>query len=202
MKEGAPHKDKDLFDVHDQMDFYKQALLDDLRAIDEGKDPIDAAMERYDQAKTFAEKDKLKKHIERMIREKASGNVTEGKSDVEKAKAYTEEKESDGGKANEIYLDHATSRDIRDDARIQAAKASIREHTDHYKKLLEKGSFAEAEKYRSDNRKYFDADMVIQTQSRLMERNKKLLGKGSDNAIMKLISNSRQSMINAIDQIR
>lgn len=202
MKEGAPHKDKDLFDVHDQMDFYKQALLDDLRAIDEGKDPIDAAMERYDQAKTFAEKDKLKKHIERMIREKASGNATEGKSDVEKAKAYTEEKESDGGKANEIYLDHATSRDIRDDARIQAAKASIREHTDHYKKLLEKGSLAEAEKYRSDNRKYFDADMVIQTQSRLMERNKKLLGKGSDNAIMKLISNSRQSMINAIDQIR
>ena len=202
MKEGAPHKDKDLFDVHDQMDFYKQALLDDLRAIDEGKDPIDAAMERYDQAKTFAEKDKLKKHIERMIREKASGNATEGKSDVEKAKAYTEEKESDGAKANEIYLDHATSRDIRDDARIQAAKASIREHTDNYKKLLEKGSFAEAEKYRSDNRKYFDADMVIQTQSRLMERNKKLLGKGSDNAIMKLISNSRQSMINAIDQIR
>ena len=202
MKEGAPHKDKDLFDVHDQMDFYKQAMLDDLRAIDEGKDPIEAAMERYDQAKTFAEKDKLKKHIERMISEKASGNTTEGKSDVDRAKAYTEDAESDDRKASEVYLDHATSADIRDDAKIKVAKASIKEHTDQYKKLLEKGSFAEAEKYLSDNRKYFDADMVIQEQSRLMERNKKLLGKGSDAAIMKLIGNSRQAMIDAIEQIK
>lgn len=202
MKEGAPHKDKDLFDVHDQMDFYKQALLDDLRAIDEDKDPIEAAMERYDQAKTFAEKDKLKKHIERMVSEKSSGNVSEGKSDVDKALAYTKEAESEGSKANEIYLDHATAAEIRDDARIKAAKAKIKTYTKRYRELLDNGDVAEAEKYKRDNRKYFDADMIIQSQSRLMERNKKLLGKGSDPAIMKLIGNSRQNMIKAIDQIR
>lgn len=205
MKEGAPHKDKDLFDVHDQMDFYKQAMLDDLRAIDEGKDPIEAAMERYDQAKSFAEKDKLKKHIERMISEKASGNTTEGKSDVDKAKAYTEDLESESGKTSEIYLDHATSANIRDDARIKAAKTVIKAHTDQYRKLFEKGNFEEAEKYSRENRQYFDADTVIQTQSRLMERNKKLLGKGgekADAAIMKIIDGSRQRMMSAIEKIK
>lgn len=111
----------------------------------------------------------------------------------------TEERESRD--VNEAYLKQATSQNIADDARIKAAKAEIAKHVKEYKQMIADGRTDRANKYKQKNQKWFKADDIISKQSRNMSANKKLLGKGHDAAIMRLIDSNRERMLKAIDSI-
>ncbi len=147
----------------------------------------------------FAEKNKLRLRIERMMMEDANGKKVGRSQDVEKAVAYLRGEEVESRKTSDLYLKLASGQDIADDARIRAAKARIKQVTDEYKELKDAGHTNEAAVYREKHVKWFAAENVINGQQRGMATNKKLLGKGYDSNIMKLIKAQRDRMLEAIE---
>jgi hypothetical protein len=176
---------------------YAQQMHDELMAIDGGLEPLDAAMQQFEKAKTIAEKKKLQKRIEKLM---TGGNSRTGSAsqDVDKAKQFVEDSDVEAPGADN-YLNLATAEDIKDDGRIKAAKALAKPYLQHYKELNDAGKTEEASQYRQDHQQWFVLDAILNQQTRLMYQNKKLLGKGHDAAIMKLISNNRNAMLRAID---
>ncbi len=199
IKEGAPHSDKDLHDIHTSMDFYKAEMAEELAAIGDGKKPLDAAIEKFNNAKSFAEKNRLRLRIERLMMEDANGKKVGRNSDVEKAVAYLRGEEVESRKTAEQYLMLATGDDMAADARIRAAKARIKQVTDEYKKMLADGRTEEAAAYREKHSKWFAAENIINGQQRGIATNKKLLGKGYDSNIMQLISAQRDRMLKSVE---
>ncbi len=199
IKEGAPHSDKDMHDIHASMDMYKAEMLEELAAIGDGKTPMDAAIEKFNSARTFAEKNKLRLRIERLLMEDANGKKVGRNSDVEKAVAYLRGEEVESRKTAEQYLMLATGEDMAADARIRAAKARIKQVTDEYKKMIADGRTDAAAAYREKHAKWFAAENIINGQQRGIATNKKLLGKGYDANIMKLIRAQRDRMLQAIE---
>lgn len=176
---------------------YKQQMLEELQAIDAGVDPLDAAMQQFDKTTNLAERKKLLNRIKRLT---SNADRTKGhNADVEKAKRYLDSESDEPDKAADYYLKLATSADIKDDARITAAKARAKVYADHLKHLETNGKGEEAAAYRQANAQWLAADAIIKNQSRLMSQNKKLLGKGHDQAVMKLIANNRNAMLKAIE---
>ena len=199
IKEGAPHSDKDMHDIHASMDMYKAEMLEELAAIGEGKTPLDAAIEKFNSARSFAEKNKLRLRIERLMMEDANGKKVGRNSDVEKAVAYLRGEEVESRKTAEQYLMLATGEDMAADARIRAAKARIKQVTDEYKKMIADGRTDAAAAYREKHANWFAAENIINGQQRGIATNKKLLGKGYDANIMKLIRAQRDRMLQAIE---
>lgn len=202
--EKAATESADKADIKRSISLYKQQMMEELEALSEGKEPLDAAMEQYDKAKSFSERNKLRMRIEKLMLRQAGADNKKPKArteDVEKALAYMRGEETESRNVTERYLELAKAEDIRNDARIRAANAGIKQKTDEYKKLLADGRQAEARKFREKNQKYFAADAIIQQQSRMMATNKKLLGKGYDASIMRLIASSRHTMLRAIDKL-
>lgn len=199
IKDGAPHSDKDLHDIQESMQMYKLELLEELSSIGDGKSSLDAAIEKFNSARSFAEKNKLRLRIERLMMQQDNGTAVGRNSDVEKAVAYLRGEEVESRKTSELYLSLATGQDIADDARIRAAKARIKQVTDKYKELKNAGRGEEAAAYREQHADWFAAENVIGSQQRGMASNKKLLGKGYDQQIMKLIKAQRDRMLEAIE---
>ena len=187
IKDGAAHSDKDLHDIQESMQLYKVELLDELSSIGDGKSSLDAAIEKFNNAKSFAEKNKLRLRIERLMMEDANGKQVGRSQDVESRKT------------SELYLQLASGQDIAEDARIRAAKAKIKTVTGKYKELKDAGRGEEAAAYREQHSEWFAAENVIGSQQRGMASNKKLLGKGYDQQIMKLIKAQRDRMLEAIE---
>ena len=131
--------------------------------------------------------------------EDANGKTVGHTQDVEKALAYIRGEEVESKNASEIYINLSTGNDIADDARIRAAKARIKEVTDEYKRLVAEGLIDEAAAYREQHAKWFEAENIITGQQRGIAANKKLLGKGYDPNIMKLIRTQRSGILKAID---
>lgn len=197
--EKAATMDIDKADIKESITMYKAEMMEELAAIDGGMDPLEAAKRKFDEAKTFSEKNRLRMRIEKLM---ARGSDTRKRGDeVEKALSYREDDDRESRKVNEQYLQLATAEAVEQDARIRAAKAKIKTYTDEYKRLVESGAGERAGEYRNKHQKYFVADGIIQSQSRTMATNKKLLGKGHDAAIMKLIDSNRQRMLKAIEGI-
>ena len=199
IKEGAEHTDKDMHDIHESMDLYKAEMLEELAAIGDGKKPLDAAIEKFNNAKSFAEKNKLRLRIERLMMQDANGKTVGRSSDVEKAVAYLRGEEVESYKTSEQYLMLATGKDMAEDARIRAAKSRIKKVTDEYKRLVAEGSSDKAAAYREKHAKWFAAENTIKSQQRSIASNKKLLGKGYDSNIMQLIRAQRERMLKAIE---
>lgn len=200
IKDGAAHEEGDLRMFQDGMQMYKVELLEELSAIGDGKEPLQSAIEKFNNAKSFAEKNKLRLRIERLMMQDGNGKTVAPTEDVEKAKAYfLRGEEVESRKTSELYLSLATGQDIADDARIRAAKAKIKTVTGKYKELKDAGRGEEAAAYREQNARWFAAENVINGQQRGMATNKKLLGKGYDSNIMKLIKAQRDRMLEAIE---
>jgi len=188
--ERAATESADRQDIKESISLYKQQMNEELKAV-----------EAYRNARTFAEKNRLRMRIERLTaRQNGEKPKVKGRSaDVEKALSYITDEEKESRTANEHYLELATAENVRDDARIKAAKAKIKKITDEYKKMVADGKHADAAKFREKNANYFVAEAVIGAQSRAMTTNKKLLGKGSDKNIMKLLDNNRSAMLRAVE---
>ena len=200
IKDGAAHEEGDLRMFQDGMQMYKVELLEELSAIGDGKEPLQSAIEKFNNAKSFAEKNKLRLRIERLMMQDGNGKTVAPTEDVEKAKAYfLRGEEVESRKTSELYLQLASGQDIAEDARIRAAKARIKQVTDEYKKMVADGHTDEAAAYREKHVKWFAAENVINGQQRGMATNKKLLGKGYDNNIMQLIKAQRDRMLEAIE---
>ena len=183
-------------DIKRSIPLYKQMLTEELAAIDNGKDPLEAATEQFANAKTLAEKKALKLRIERLMN--ASKKASESSKDVEKALSYTSDGDENTTGADR-YLELATADMIKDDARIKAAKAKIKAYTDHYKQLMDDGKTQEAAQYRADNQKWFVASTNINSHQRAIAENRKLLlGKSGDSTIMRIINIHRNAMLKTI----
>ena len=197
-KAATESADKD--DIKESIGMYKQQMMEELDALDEGKEPIDAAIEAFGKAKTFSEKNRLRMRIERLMMRQngAAKPKTKGRAaEVEKALSYVSDIEKESRDTNEKYLLQASADDVRDDARIKAAKAKLKVINDEHRKL--RGE--QALQYFYKHEKELTAYRILDQQSRLMNQNKKLLGKGSDQNIMKLIANNRRAMLDAIGKI-
>jgi hypothetical protein len=191
--------DIDKADIKESITMYKAEMMEELAAIDGGENPLEAAKKKFDEAKTFAEKNRLRMRIEKLM---ARGGDSKKRGDeVEKALSYREVDDRESRKVNEAYLELATAEAIEADARIRIAKQKIKQYTDEYKRLVSAGAGDRANEYKKKHQKYFVADGIVQSQSRAMSTNKKLLGKGHDEAIMKLIDSNRQRMLKAIEGI-
>jgi hypothetical protein len=202
--EKAATNSADKEDIKESIAMYKQQMNEELHAISEGKSPIDAAVEQFGQANTFAEKNKLRMRIERLTMENEGtekNRVKSSNEEVSKALKYIIDEERESRDVNERYLQIATPENIRDDARIKSAKAKIKRYTDEYKQMIADGRTDAAAKYRVKNQKWFAADKIVQSQSRAMQNNKKLLGNGYDKQIIKLIDTNRKSILKAIDNL-
>ena len=108
----------------------------------------------------------------------------------------TEERESRD--TNGQYLVLATAQDVLGDARIKAVKAKLKPISDEYRKIQTERPDKAADYYRK-HEKELTAYRIIDQQNRLMQKNKKLLGKGGDKAIMKLIGNNRNMALKTIE---
>ena len=196
--EKASNQDIDKQEIKESIALYKQEMIEELAAIDEGTDPLTVARKKFDEAKTFAEKNKLRMRIER-LQGNAGRDQKSSEDAVRKALAYREDEERESRDTNDAYLMIATAENIADDARIKTAKAEIAKYMKEYKQMMADGRTERANSYRKRNQKYFTANDIIQQQSRSMATNKKLLGKGHDAAIMKLIDQNRKQMLKVID---
>ena len=197
--ERAATMDIDKADIKESIAMYKTEMLEELSDIDGGTDPLEAAKRKFDEAKTFAEKNRLRMRIEKLMQRDTS---TKKRSDeVQKALSYRSDDETESHKVSEDYLKLATAEMIEQDARIQVAKAKIKTVTDEYKQMIANGQAERAQSFREKNVSYFAADEIIKNQSRAITNNKKLLGKGHDEAVMKLIDLNRQRMIKAIERL-
>lgn len=196
--EKASNQDIDKQEIKESIALYKQEMMEELAAIDEGTDPLTVARKKFDEAKTFAEKNKLRMRIER-LQGNAGREQKSSEDAVRKALAYREDEERESRDTNDAYLMIATAENIADDARIKTAKAEIAKYIKEYKQMMADGRTERANSYRKRNQKYFTANDIIQQQSRSMATNKKLLGKGHDAAIMKLIDQNRKQMLKVID---
>ena len=202
--EKAATESADKADIKESISLFKQQMMEELNAIENGKDPLDAAIEAFGNAKTFSEKNRLRMRIERLMMRQngAAKPKTKGRAaEVEKALSYISDEEKESRDTNEKYLSLASANDVRDDARIKAAKAKVKAVNDEYKLLMADSPERAAQFYRQ-HEKELTAYRIIDQQGRLMNQNKKLLGKGSDQNIMHLIANNRKAMLNAIDKIR
>lgn len=197
--EQAATEKEDKQDIKRSISLYKQQMMEELAAIDGGVEPLDAAMEQYRNAKSLSEKKKLKLRIERLAKGGGKPKVSDSKKTVEKALAYQQTESADTGA--DRYLELATAENIKDDARIKAAKALIKPYTEHYKELTDDNKTVEAAKYRKDKAKWFAASQSIGSHERAIAENRKLLGKGNDKAIMKIIDIHRRAMLKAIEQL-
>ena len=189
--------DKDL--IKQSISNFRQQMSEEIEAISEGKDPLEAAMEKFNQADTWSEKNKLRLRIERLTGREEGRNSKTSQDDVRKALAYTTDEERESHNIDDQYLELATAENIRDDARIKAVKRKIKTHTDEFKRLINSGAGEKAADYRQKHMKWFIANDIINSQSRAIKNNQKLLGKGSDQAIMKLIDANRNRMLKAIE---
>lgn len=198
--EKASSQDIDKQEIKESISLYKQEMMEELAAIDGGLDPLTVARRKFDEAETFAERNKLRMRIER-LQGKAGRDQKSSEEAVRKALSYSADEERESRDVSDAYLRLATSQNIADDARIKAAKAEIGKHVKEYRQMIADGRNERAASYRKRNQKYFTANDIIQQQSRTMATNKKLLGKGHDAAIMKLIDANRQRMLKAIEGI-
>ena len=200
--ERAATNNADKTDIKLSIGLYKQQMMEELNAIDEGKEPLTAAIEAFDNAKTFSEKNRLRMRIERlMMRQDGKNTKTKGGSaDVEKALSYITDEERESRDTNDKYLSIASAEDVRDDARIKAAKAKLKPVADEYRKIQTERPDRAAD-YLRRHQKELVAWRIIDQQSRLMQKNKKLLGKGSDKAIMRLIANNRKAALKAAEDL-
>ena len=198
--EKASSQDIDKQEIKESISLYKQEMMEELAAIDGGSDPLTVARRKFDEAETFAERNKLRMRIER-LQGKAGRDQKSSEEAVSKALSYSADEERESRDVSDAYLRLATSQNIADDARIKAAKAEIGKHVKEYKQMVADGRNERAASYRKRYQKYFTANDIIQQQSRTMATNKKLLGKGHDAAIMKLIDANRQRMLKAIEGI-
>ncbi len=198
--EKASSQDIDKQEIKESISLYKQEMMEELAAIDEGADPLTVARRKFDEAETFSEKNKLRLRIER-LQGKSGRDQKNSEDTIRKALSYREDEERESRDVNEAYLKLATSQNIADDARIKAAKAEIGKYVKEYRQMIADGRTDRANKYKQKNQKWFKADDIISKQSRNMANNKKLLGKGHDAAIMRLIDSNRERMLKAIDSI-
>lgn len=199
--EKAAKADYDKEDIKDMITMFKAQMMDELADIDGGMDPLEAAKAKFNAAKTKSERARLSKRIERLTMRQGESKKS-GDDAVDKALSYRADDLKDkqeGRRESGDYLKLATAENIADDARIRIAKQKIKQYTDEYKRLVASGNSDRAGEYRKQNQKYFVADGIIQSQSRAISTNKKLLGKGHDEAIMKLIDANRQRMLKAIE---
>ena len=187
--------------IKQSIPLYKQQLMDELAAVGSGKESLDAAVEAFEKAKTLKEKNVIRNRINRIVKQK-EGAARSGKTsddDVKKALSYLVDSDETPKNAADKYVLLATADDLVNDARISAAKTRIKQVTDEYKKMLDDGRTDEAATYREEHAKWFAAEKIINSQQRGTATNKKLLGKGYDSSIMKLIAAQRQRMLDAIE---
>lgn len=198
--ERAATESADKADIKRSISLYKQQMMEELDALDEGRSPLEAATEAYEKAGTFSEKNRLRMRIERlMMRDSGEKPRTKGRAaEVEKALSYITDEERESRDTNGQYLDLATAQDVLGDARIKAVKAKLKPISDEYRKIQTERPDKAADYYRR-HEKELNAYRTIDQQGRLMQKNKKLLGDGGDKAIMKLIGNSRSAALKAIE---
>ena len=193
---------EDKANIKKSISMYKQQLDEELHAISEGQDPLDAATEQFGKAKTFAERNKLRLRIERLTREREDADNNRSKSTVsEVAKALSYTADDEAGDANQRYLQLATAQNIRDDARIKAAKSKLKQITDKAKQLENEGRAEEAIKFKKQHANEIAVATQLNSMSRTMSENKKMLGKGYDSSIMKLIDSNRRAILAQIDRL-
>ena len=58
--ERVATRDADKYDIKESISLYKQQMMEELNALDAGVEPLEAALETYRNAKTFAEKNRLR----------------------------------------------------------------------------------------------------------------------------------------------
>lgn len=205
--ERAATESADKYDIKQGISLFKEQMLEELAAVDGGKEPLEAAVEAYGKAKTFAEKNKLRMRIERlMMREggrDTSTNRKKGRSaDVQKALSYITDMEKESRDTNEKYLEMATAENVMDDARIKAAKAKLKPINDEYEQLLADGRGDKAAQYYKKHQKELEAWRRVDELSRAMNANIKLLGKGHDKPILMQIDKQRLWMLKAIEGLK
>lgn len=199
--ERAATDKEDKAQIKESIGLYKQQMMEELNALDEGKESLEAAVEAYDKAKTYAEKNKLRTRIERLMSSESRSGRSSSEDEVKKALSYISDEDKESLNTNESYLSVATAENVRDDARIKAEKAKIKPYSDEYKKMVDEGRHSDAAEYRQKHLKYFIAKERLDQLSRAMNANKKLLGKGQDKAIKKLIDNNRRDMIQVVEEM-
>ena len=203
--EQAATESADKGDIKKGISDFKQQMMEELEAVGGGRDPLDVAEEQFAKARTFEERNKLRMRMERLMmrRQGADRNKAKPRSEeVEKALRYITDEENESRGTDDNYLMLATPENIRDDARIKAAKAKIREHVKEYRRLTDSNAFEKASEYRQKNLEWFKADDIIRQQSGAMKDNQKLLGKGQDTNIMKNIDSNRNQMLKAIEKLK
>lgn len=205
--EKAATMDIDKADIKESITMYKAEMLEELADIDGGQDPLEAAKRKFDEATTFAERNRLRMRIEKLMAREGSSNTaansTGGRSEeVKKALSYRSDEERESRKVNELYLQLATAQDIADDASIRAARIKIRAIDAEVKRLQRENKVQESIRYQKEHSREINAGDIIESLTRTMNDNKKLLGKGHDEAIMKLIDANRNRMLKAIEDMQ
>ena len=202
--EKAATESADKGDIKKGITDFKQDLLDELKTVGDGRDPLEVTAEQFSQAKTFSEKNKLRMRMERLMKEQEGVDTRKTKpraEEVAKALSYITEAEDESREGNEAYMMQATPENVRDDARIKAVKARLKLVADELKKIEAERPERAGEFYRKHQKELELWDFISQQES-AMKTHKKELGKGYDGAVTKMLDSSRKAMIDAIEKMK
>ncbi len=193
--EKAAVESADKADIKETITMLHDAMTDELLSIDGGKDPMEAARERFDSAKSFAEKNAIRQRIENILqRGKPKKEIKTRDEEVKKALDFIKNDEEDSHDVNDKYLMLANGSDVEQDAQLKALKKKVNNVINKYKKLTKENKLQEAANYREDNQQWFTAERIISTANKQIESQKKMLGHGKDYdmPIMKMIRSRRK----------
>lgn len=203
--EKAAVESADRADIKNTISMLRDAMTDELLSIDGGKDPMEAARERFDSAKSFAEKNAIRQRIENILqRGKPKKEIKTRDEEVKKALDFIKNDEEDSHDVNDKYLMLANGSDVEQDAQLKALMKKVNNVINKYKKLTKENKLQEAANYREDNQQWFTAEKIISTANKQIESQKKMLGHGKDYdmPIMKMIRSRRKWILDNTKELQ
>ncbi len=176
-----------------------QAAITSIKAMEakemqDGVTSLQIATQRFDKAKSVTEKRKMREKMRKFLSQSEYKAFTQQEA-MDMVRAFQEGVDpKELMKSDSKYLMIANSKDVTEDWRIQQVRASTKGYDDKLSELKDADK-AKAGAFRNAHANIFKARKTISKATAKMNKLKKKLGEGNDEAIMKQIRTIRKDLL-------
>ncbi len=176
-----------------------QAAITSIKAMEakemqDGVTSLQIATQRFDKAKSVTEKRKMREKMRKFLSQSEYKAFTQQEA-MDMVRAFQEGVDpKELMKSDSKYLMIANAKDVTEDWRIQQVRASTKGYDDKLSELKDADK-AKAGAFRNAHANIFKARKTISKATAKMNKLKKKLGEGNDEAIMKQIRTIRKDLL-------
>ena len=176
-----------------------QAAISSIKALEsmemqDGVTSLQIATKRFDEAKSITEKRKMREKMRKFLAQSEYKAFTAQEA-MDMVKAFQEGVDpKEMMKADDKYLNVATSADVTEDWRIQQVRASTKGYADKLSELKDTDK-AKAGAFKNAHANVFKARKAISKATTKMNKLKKKLGEGNDKATLQQIRQIRKDLL-------